>query len=148
MQDSAYRKKHAERQREWRLKNPEKQSEYNRKWREKNPEKVKQHSEKYRGRYEYQRNYMQKLKEAVINHYSPNHVCQWKGCTWTDSDALSVDHINNDGAEHFRKLGKGRHFGGRQFYLWLIRNNFPKGFQILCMNHQWLKRAEYYRKRK
>ena len=28
------------------------------------------------------------------------------------------------------------------FYLWLKRNNFPEGFQTLCMNCQWLKKEE------
>jgi hypothetical protein len=126
---------------------------YGKSWRGGNPEKVKQNREKHSTKNsaktrEYQRDYVQKLKEIVILHYSPNHVCQWEGCSWTDSNALSIDHINNDGAKHLRELAgkRGRRFGGRCFYRWLIKNNFPEGYQILCMNHQWVKRAEYYKK--
>jgi len=30
---------------------------------------------------------------------------------------------------------------------WIIEHNFPAGFQILCMNCQFIKREEDYRKR-
>jgi hypothetical protein len=60
--------------------------------------------------------------------------------------ALSIDHINGKGAEHLRSIGsiscKGRGLGGTQFYRWLQRNNYPRGFQVLCMNCQWIKRNE------
>ena len=41
---------------------------------------------------------------------------------------LSIDHINNDGAAHRRKLGSN------YIYSWLIQTNFPEGFQVLCHN--------------
>jgi hypothetical protein len=43
---------------------------------------------------------------------------------------LTVDHINNDGAEHRRKIGAGI----CSLYWWLKKNHFPDGFQILCYN--------------
>ncbi len=42
---------------------------------------------------------------------------------------LSVDHINGGGNKHREEIGVGK-----SIYPWLIRNNFPKGFQILCYN--------------
>lgn len=44
---------------------------------------------------------------------------------------LTMDHINNDGASHRKEVE------GRLLYVWLIKNNFPKGFQVLCMNCNW-----------
>lgn len=47
-------------------------------------------------------------------------------------DVLTIDHIENNGAEHRRQLGKS---GGPSFYRWLRKQGYPKdGYQILCMN--------------
>jgi len=53
----------------------------------------------------------------------------------TDLRVLSIDHINGGGRKD-RREGKS----GSLFYYWLQRNNFPKGFQVLCMNCQYVKR--------
>jgi hypothetical protein len=58
-------------------------------------------------------------------------------CGETERMFLSIDHVNNDGAIHKRTH---RLRTGEQMYRWLKRNNFPAGFQILCMNCQWGKR--------
>jgi len=58
-------------------------------------------------------------------------------CGETEPKFLSIDHINNDGAKHKREF---RIRTGEQMYRWLVRNKFPQGFQILCMNCQWGKR--------
>lgn len=55
-------------------------------------------------------------------------------CNETEPMFLSIDHINNDGAEE-RKSGK-YNGSGSAFYLWLCKNNFPSGYQVLCMNCQ------------
>ena len=52
---------------------------------------------------------------------------------------LTLDHVNNDGAAHRKSLsGSGR--AGTWFHWWLVKNNFPDGFQILCWNCNWGKR--------
>ena len=66
-------------------------------------------------------------KFKIIEHYGP--IC--KCCGISDHEFLVVDHINGKGNEHRRKMGIK---GGRSFYDWLFKNNFPKGFQILCHN--------------
>lgn len=59
-------------------------------------------------------------------------------CCGVDERAfLSIDHVNNDGAHHRRLHG---HVTGEQMHRWLLRNGFPPGFQVLCMNCQWGKR--------
>lgn len=58
-------------------------------------------------------------------------------CGETEPLFLSIDHINNDGARHRREHNLKT---GEQLYRWLIRNKYPKGFQVLCMNCQWGKR--------
>lgn len=78
----------------------------------------------------------QKLKETVFAHYC-NGPIQCK-CGFNDIRALSIDHINGDGAKQKKELGGA----GDRTYRWIKRNNFPTGFQILCMNCQFIKRYE------
>jgi hypothetical protein len=82
---------------------------------------------------------MAALKLEVLTFYSPNHIlgCCWSGCTVADIDMLSLDHVNNDGADHRRLINKTyRNRGGEKLYRIVKRENFPTGFQTLCMNHQ------------
>lgn len=67
-------------------------------------------------------------RRIIINHYSNGeNICNC--CGESIYEFLTIDHINNDGAEHRRKIGLGS-----RIYLWIIKNNFPKEFQILCYN--------------
>lgn len=54
---------------------------------------------------------------------------------------LTIDHINNDGANHRRELKAKIGNGGAAFFYWLKQNKFPKGFQVLCRNCNWGKHA-------
>lgn len=55
-------------------------------------------------------------------------------CGETEKLFLSIDHIENNGAAERRAgLYKG---GGSAFYAWLRKQNFPPGYQVLCMNCQ------------
>ena len=82
-------------------------------------------------------------KKIVLKRYGKGYKlqCCWRGCLVADVDMLSIDHIDDKGAEHRERLTKGKYRtgGGLNFYGWLLRNNFPEGFQTLCHNHQWKK---------
>jgi hypothetical protein len=80
-----------------------------------------------------------KIKEEVMRYYSPELKCL--RCGFSDIRALSIDHLDGKGAEHRRKLS-GLKRGGRIFYSWFKKNNYPSGFQVLCMNCQFIKREE------
>ena len=82
------------------------------------------------------------LKLEVLSHYGPNCTlgCCWEGCTVIDVDMLSLDHVNNDGAEHRRTVGKNK--TGEKMYRLVKTEGFPNGFQTLCMNHQTKKKLE------
>lgn len=78
------------------------------------------------------------LAIEVLTHYSNGTMkCACKKCYYSDHDCpiefLTLDHINNDGAEQRKQLFGGRQ-GGARFYYWLKKNNFPEGFQVLCWN--------------
>jgi len=83
--------------------------------------------------------YRTQLKLEVLAHYGPNGKlqCAWPDCSVIDVDMLSLDHVNNDGAQD-RQNGK-RGGGGCIFYERVRRMGFPSGFQTLCHNHQWKK---------
>jgi len=80
-----------------------------------------------------------KRKERVLTYYG-NGVCACTRCGFVDIRALTIDHINNNGNVQRKKTGC---HGGEKMYRWLENNNFPKGYQTLCMNCQWIKRAEH-----
>jgi len=90
--------------------------------------------------YEQVRERNQELKKMVFGHYSKGiFKCVW--CGYTDVRALTIDHMNGDGAKHRREIKGG------DIKRWIIKNNFPDGFQIMCMNCQFIKREADYRKK-
>lgn len=66
------------------------------------------------------------IRMAVLEHYG----CKCTCCGVTEPKFLSIDHIDGGGTEHRKKLG----LSGKAIYYWLIKNNFPPGFQVLCHN--------------
>jgi hypothetical protein len=88
---------------------------------------------KYRN--DYNKSYSANVKTEVFKHYSPELKCQ--KCGFNDLRALSIDHINGGGRKHRKEIG-----GQGNLYTWLVKNNYPNGFQVLCMNCQFIKRIE------
>ncbi len=86
----------------------------------------------------YQRERTIKIKQEVLTHYG-NGECICVGCGERRLDCLSLDHIANNGADERRKQFRG---GGVEFYRHLQKLNYPDGYQTLCMNCQWIKKAE------
>ena len=79
-------------------------------------------------------------KIKVLSHYSDGCI-RCKRCGLRHVFALTIDHINNDGAEHRKRDNL---YGGNSFYRWLIKNKYPEGFQVLCMSCQLIKQFETY----
>lgn len=74
---------------------------------------------------------MNGLKFQVLNHYGRACEC----CGETCLPFLHIDHIDGSGREHRKTLeGSGT---GPKLYKWLIRNGFPPGFRVLCLNCNW-----------
>lgn len=129
----------------WRLAHPQKVDEYNKRYYEAHRELIKERSaiasKKRRERVgkrqiaEENRHYTQLRKRLVLTHYGNGKLACVR-CGFSNIRALSIDHINGGGC-------RGRKgFGGNYWYHWLIKNNYPQGYQTLCMNCNWIKRFE------
>jgi hypothetical protein len=70
-----------------------------------------------------------RYRKAVLDHYGRRCAC----CGETENEFLTLDHKDNDGAEHRKVVDGGK------FYRWLIKSGFPENFQVLCMNCNWAK---------
>ena len=64
---------------------------------------------------------------AVLIYYGGNPP-KCSCCGESTYQFLSIDHIKGGGNKH-RKAVKAQNL-----YWWIIKNNFPEGFQILCHN--------------
>lgn len=65
-------------------------------------------------------------REAALQHYGDKCIC----CGEDEPYFLAIDHTDGDGNAHRKKIKKY----GSGFFKWLVDNNFPDGFQILCHN--------------
>jgi hypothetical protein len=81
--------------------------------------------------------YRKRMKQEVFSHYSCGEISCCK-CGYNDIRALSLDHINGGGTKHRKELGKV----GTEFYRWLKESEFPTGYQVMCMNCQFIKKVE------
>ena len=67
------------------------------------------------------------LRKEVLRHYGGRCAC----CGEATPEFFEIDHINGGGNWHRKKINKK---GGKSFYIWLKKNNFPPEFQVLCSN--------------
>jgi len=76
------------------------------------------------------------VKQQVFEYYGSKCAC----CGETEFIFLTLDHVNNDGAEHRRQLagpnGEGRNVSPDKIFRILVRTNFEDAdrFQVLCYN--------------
>lgn len=95
----------------------------------------KEEQEKLKEQYEreqknkYQKEYQEKLRLDVLRHYTknPSGFIECAECHEMLIPFLTIDHISGGGTKQLEELG-----GGYSFYLWLRRNNYPEGYQVLC----------------
>lgn len=82
----------------------------------------------------------ERIKAIVFAKYSGPEGIRCACCGETELVFLTLDHVNNDGAQ-FRKNQFGRRTAaGFTTYSWLLKHGCPGGFQVLCANCQHGKR--------
>jgi hypothetical protein len=97
------------------LADPSPKTRYMREWRSRNAESWKAYS----------RDRLRSRRERVIAHYGGQCVC----CGEDTFEFLSLDHKNGGGELHRAEVGQGS-----KMIDWIIQNDFPDIFQILCHN--------------
>ncbi len=85
----------------------------------------------------YNKELYRKRKFEILSHYSNSEQPFCKFCGFKDMRALQLDHINDDGANDRRANGSGN-----RFFLYLLRNKFPEGYQVLCANCNQIKEMD------
>jgi hypothetical protein len=101
-----------------------------------NREKVLQNCRRYRKdnprctikTAEASRSHWTRVKLKVFNHYGTECAC----CGQDVFEFMTIDHIHGGGCKHRKQLGKS----GIAFYLHLIKEGFPPGYQTLCWDCQ------------
>lgn len=68
------------------------------------------------------------LRESIVSHYgngAPRCAC----CNLPGVEFLALDHQDGGGGKHRKEIG-----GGPVYYHWIVNNNYPDIFRILCHN--------------
>jgi len=65
----------------------------------------------------------QARRRLCLEHYGNKCAC----CGEFHNEFLAIDHIDNNGYQHRKEMRTN-------IFDWLIKNNFPGGFQVLCHN--------------
>jgi hypothetical protein len=116
-------------------------------WNKRNPDKTKVYQKRHRSTEEFRQRRREKRKEpenrakdlaqmkkqrlrnrdAVIAHYGGKCAC----CGESNKGFLTGDHINGQVPE---MAIVGRKLNHSELYKYLVKNNFPPGYQLLCCN--------------
>lgn len=81
-----------------------------------------------------QRMVRHRRRRRVLEHYSDGNL-RCAHCGVDHYPFLSLDHVEGGGKKHHRQLSAS----GDAIETWLIRNDFPPGYQVLCCNCNWMK---------
>lgn len=126
----------AERQAKWRRTNPNQRAkrqlaeEKRQHWLRMSPEERNRHG------LELGRRRRRKIKQEALTYYGDG-LCVCVACEENRLECLSIDHIDGGGSKQRRRTTLR---SSNSFYRWLKRNQFPEGYQTLCMNCQFIKR--------
>ena len=118
-----------ERARKYRAENPEKSKRLQRERRAKNPEKYRAASRRYYHKSPekwrlYARKMAKEIRLAVIIGYGGKCVC----CNESQQEFLALDHVNGGGTQQRKRTHV------HTLYRFVIQNNFPPEYRILCHN--------------
>lgn len=97
-------------------------------------------------RRDYSIKYQAKMRRIVLEHYGGKKpICNC--CKIDIYEALTIDHIfglsKKEKLDRYNSSGSRRGTTGLAFYRKIMKNNFPKKYQILCFNCNWLKAKHY-----
>jgi hypothetical protein len=103
--------------------NTEKVNEYQRKWKENNKDKILKYKQN-----EYVKLYNRKRKWAVLYYYS-NGTMKCACCGENKYEFLTIEHKENNPDTRTIKQRRSERIEN-----WLLKNDLPDGFEVLCYN--------------
>ena len=109
------------------VKGKEYNKQYNKQWYQNNKEKVKQYYQKNQEIIKQNNKQWRQNKKLQVYNYYSNFDVKCNCCGERQIEFLALDHIYNNGGHHRRKIGS-------DIYSWIIKNNYPSIFQLLCHN--------------
>lgn len=77
-------------------------------------------------------------KVEILEHYGGAYCSI---CEVGDVEILTLDHVAGGGTKQRRKFKDGH-----AIYRWIINNNYPGGFRVLCRNCNWKEYLKQVRK--
>jgi len=92
-------------------------------------EGIKKRREWYMSNKESVKDKCARLRLEALKHYSQAEVPYCKCCNESIINFLTIDHINGGGTKHRKEVTSSSRLG-----LFLAKNNYPEGYQILCYN--------------
>lgn len=69
----------------------------------------------------------------MLRHYSGGDI-KCACCLETEIMFMALDHIDGGGLAHRVKIFGRVSAGGTSMHAWIVKNDFPVGFQVLCHN--------------
>lgn len=120
---------------QYNIENKDEISKQKKKYRSEHVEEEKQRKKKYyeenslelkRKHSEYHKIKSREMRTQVLMHYSKGKM-ECNCCGEKIFEFLTIDHING-------RKGEKRKLTGLALIRWLIKNNLPEGFQVLCWN--------------
>jgi hypothetical protein len=70
-----------------------------------------------------------RMRNKILTAYGSKCAC----CGESEEKFLAIDHVKGEGNQHRRAIG-GNKKASTAIYRWIIKNNFPDIFQLLCHN--------------
>lgn len=115
-----------------RLKNPEKFKKQSKESRQRHPDKVRARKRKNYWKHRdtelaRSKTWYRKNKDLVIQHYGGNPP-KCSCCFTSIREFLTIEHKNGGGTAHRKNIGAGN------LPYFLVKNNFPDGYDVLCYN--------------
>jgi len=124
-----YYKKNKDKIAEYYKKNKDKIAENKAEYYKKNKDKI---AEYYKKNKDKKAEYGKKIKKKVMNFYSSGEM-RCRDCKEDILELLTIEHINGGGVKQRKEMRS------HNIYKWLIKENFPPGYAVLCIRCNWLK---------
>ena len=126
------REKEKKQQNERRAKNPQYHRDKQKEYREKNLDAHRKRARVYHNKIAKPK--FEEIKLEILTYYSKKISKSEIPCCACCGENSSITFLALDHIEGRKSMGHKRGFTGIKIYKWIVKNDFPDGFQVLCHN--------------